>query len=116
MTICARGRARLGEAAGELRGLATGEGRVLAVAADLATAAGVEAVIAQTVDTFGGLDILVNNVGVAKGAGIVDTSDAEWQGAFRHEVFPGVLPSRFALPMMWPRGSGAIVLIAFHLV
>jgi 3-oxoacyl-[acyl-carrier protein] reductase len=111
VTICARGKARLDDAAAELRRLAADD-RVLAVAADLATAEGVEAVIAQTVDTFGGLDILVNNVGSAKGAGIVDTSDAEWQEAFDQTLFPAVRASRLAVPQMRKRGGGAIVMIA----
>jgi len=111
VTICARGKARLDDAAVELRRLA-GDDRVLAVAADLATAEGVEAVIAQTVGAFGGLDILVNNVGSAKGAGIVDTSDAEWQEAFDQTLFPAVRASRLAVPQMRQRGGGAIVMIA----
>src|SRR5436190_22368292 len=79
VTICARGEAGLADAAAMLTSLAGagGTARVLAVAADLSTAGGVETVVARTVETFGGLDILVNNVGVAKGAGIVDTTDAE---------------------------------------
>ena len=112
VTICARGTARLDEAVSELRRLAADDGRVLGVAADLATAAGVEAVIARAVETFGGLDILVNNVGVAKGAGIVDTSDAEWQDAFDQTLFPAVRASRLAVPQMRKRGGGAIVMIA----
>jgi 3-oxoacyl-[acyl-carrier protein] reductase len=112
VTICARGKARLDEAAAELRGLAGDDGRVLPVAADLSTADGVEAVIGRTVDTFGALDILVNNVGVAKGAGIVDTSDAEWQEAFDQTLFPAVRASRLAVPQMRQRGGGAIVMIA----
>jgi 3-oxoacyl-[acyl-carrier protein] reductase len=112
VTICARGQARLDEAATELRQLAGDAGRVLAVAADLATATGIEAVVSQTVATFGGLDILVNNVGVAKGAGIVDTSDAEWQEAFDQTLFPAVRASRLAVPQMRSRGGGAIVMIA----
>jgi 3-oxoacyl-[acyl-carrier protein] reductase len=112
VTICARGQARLDEAAAELRRLAGDDGRVLAVAADLSTAEGVAAVIGRTVDTFGGLDILVNNVGVAKGAGIVDTSDAEWQEAFDQTLFPAVRASRLAVPQMRTRGGGAIVMIA----
>ena len=63
---------------------------VLAVAADSFTADGVETVIRRTVETFGGLDILVNNVGIAKGAGIADTSDADWQAAFDQTLFPAV--------------------------
>jgi NAD(P)-dependent dehydrogenase (short-subunit alcohol dehydrogenase family) len=78
VTICARGEAALQQASADLESvvIADGPGRVLAVAADLFTAEGVETVIRRTVETFGGLDILVNNVGVAKGAGIADTSDA----------------------------------------
>src|SRR5262245_63307048 len=68
VTICARGEARLNEAARELRQLAGTDGRVVPVAADVATADGVETVVRRTVDAFGGLDVLVNNVGVARGA------------------------------------------------
>jgi len=114
VTVCARGEARLNEAAAELRTLAGADaaGRVLAVAADLATADGVASVIARTVQTFGGLDILVNNVGLAKGTDIVGTSDAEWQEAFDQTLFPAVRASRLAVPEMRKRGGGSIVMIA----
>jgi 3-oxoacyl-[acyl-carrier protein] reductase len=114
VTICARGEAPLAEAAAMLKTLAgpNGPANVLGVAADLATAAGVETVVAKTVEAFGGLDILVNNVGVAKGAGIVDTSDAEWQASFDQTLFPAVRASRLAVPLMRRRGGGAIVMIA----
>ena len=114
VTICARGEDSLAQAAAELKALAGADGptRVLAVAADLATADGVETVVRRTVETFGGLDILVNNVGLAKGAGIADTSDAEWQAAFDQTLFPAVRASRLAVPLMRQRGGGAIVMIA----
>ena len=114
VTICARGEATLAEAGAALRTLcgATRPDRVLTVAADLATAAGVEAVVARTVETFGGLDILVNNVGLARGAGIADTSDAEWQLSFDQTLFPAIRASRLAVPLMRKRGGGAIVMIA----
>jgi 3-oxoacyl-[acyl-carrier protein] reductase len=112
VTICARGEGRLNEAAAELRTLAGADGRVLAVAADLSTAEGVASVITRTVQTFGGLDILVNNVGLAKGTDIVGTSDAEWQEAFDQTLFPAVRASRLAVPEMRKRGGGSIVMIA----
>jgi 3-oxoacyl-[acyl-carrier protein] reductase len=113
VTICARGEARLNEAAAELRALAGADaGRVLAVAADLGTADGVNTVITRTVESFGGLDILVNNVGLARGGDIVSTSDAEWQEAFDQTLFPAVRASRLAVPEMRKRGGGAIVMIA----
>jgi 3-oxoacyl-[acyl-carrier protein] reductase len=112
VTICARGAGALDAAAAGLRALAGDPSRVVAVAADLATTAGVDEVVGRTVDAFGALDILVNNVGMAKGAGIVDTSDAEWQEAFDQTLFPAVRASRLAVPLMKARGGGAIVMIA----
>jgi 3-oxoacyl-[acyl-carrier protein] reductase len=117
VTICARGEARLGEAVRVLQQTAPQTSKdavrsVLPVMADLATAAGIEAVVARTVEVFGGLDILVNNVGLARGAGIADTSDAEWTEAFDQTLFPAIRASRLAVPHMRRRGGGAIVMIA----
>jgi len=112
VTVCARGEAQLSEAAAELRRLAGRDDRVVSVAADLVTAEGVEAVVGRTVEAFGGLDVLVNNVGAARGAGIADTSDAEWHEAFDQTLFPAVRASRLAVPLLRSRGGGAIVMIA----
>src|SRR5256885_14389758 len=95
VTICARGEAGLAEATAKLRARG-GDGRVLAIQADVATDKGVADIVMRTVETFGGLDILINNVGLAKGAGIVETSDAEWKEAFDQTLFPAVRASRMA--------------------
>jgi 3-oxoacyl-[acyl-carrier protein] reductase len=113
VTICARGEARLREAAGEVRAAAPDTADpVLPVVADLATADGVTSVVARTVEAFGGLDILVNNVGLARGAGTVDTTDADWAEAIDHTLLPAIRASRLAVPHMRRRGGGAIVMIA----
>jgi 3-oxoacyl-[acyl-carrier protein] reductase len=110
--VCARGEARLRAAADEVLLIRNSDRGVLAVAADLSTAAGVEAVIDQTVAAFGGIDILVNNVGVAAGAGLLDTADPEWQAALDQTLFPAVRASRAAVPHMQRRGGGSVVIIA----
>ncbi len=112
VTICARGEEGLAEAVGTLRTIPGGGERVLAVQADLATEKGVADVIMRTVETFGGLDILVNNIGLAKGSDITRTSDAEWQEAFDQTLFPAVRASRMAVPHLRKRGGGSIVMIA----
>ena len=76
--LSARGAERLAESVRELRALAATPDAVVGVEADVATAAGVDTVIDGAVAAFGGLDILINNVGKAGGSGILDTSDAEW--------------------------------------
>jgi 3-oxoacyl-[acyl-carrier protein] reductase len=110
--ICARGEEKLAEAAIEVEAAAKKPGMVAAVQADVSTAAGVELVIARTVEAFGGLDILVNNVGRAGGTDIVATTDAEWQAALDDTLFPAIRASRLVVPHMKARGGGVILMIA----
>ena len=112
VTICARGEAQLAGAAAALRQLPNAADRVLPIVADVSTSAGVEKVIGETVKAFGGLDILVNNVGLARGSTIVDTTDQDWQEAVDQTLFPAIRASRLAVPHMRRRGGGSIVMIA----
>jgi 3-oxoacyl-[acyl-carrier protein] reductase len=111
VAICARGRPGLDEAFRELSSVASPE-NLLAVAADLSTNEGVGHVVDQTIARFGGIDVLVNNIGLARGAGIVDTTDAEWQEAFDQTLYPAIRASRLAVPAMKRRGGGVILIIA----
>jgi 3-oxoacyl-[acyl-carrier protein] reductase len=110
--ICARGSERLAEAAIEVDAAARKPNMVLAVQADVSTQAGVDLVIARTIETFGRLDVLVNNVGRAGGTGLLDTSDAEWQAALDETLFPAIRASRAAVPHLRQAGGGAILMIA----
>ncbi len=112
VTICARGEEGLAAATAELRRLPDGSARVLAIQADVSTEKGIADLVTRTVETFGGLDILVNNVGLGRGAGILETSDAEWQEAFDQTLVPAIRASRLAVPHLRRRGGGAIIMIA----
>jgi 3-oxoacyl-[acyl-carrier protein] reductase len=68
-------------------------------------------VIAETVAQLGGLDILVNNIGLARGADLETTSDADWQEAFDQTLYPTVRASRAALPHLRQHG-GTIVIVS----
>ncbi len=110
--LCARGEEQLQKAAAEVRALAPIANAVLAVAADLTTPAGIDDVFTRLVREFGGIDILVNNLGLGRGAGITDTTDAEWQEAFDSTLYPAIRACRLAIPSMRARGGGSIVMIA----
>lgn len=112
LTLCARTESRLRESAAQVERTAGASGRVLAVAADVSTVAGVEKVVNDTTDAFGGIDVLVNNVALAGGAGLLDTSDAEWQEAIDQALVPTIRASRLSVPHMQRRGGGSIIIIA----
>ena len=110
--LCARGEEALEQA---MAGIAaeTGNGAALmAVAADVTRPEDAGRVVERTVEHFGGIDILVNNVGLARGAGLLETSREEWQAAFDQTLFPAVTMSKLAVPHMRRRGGGAILMIA----
>lgn len=110
--LCARGAEQLARAATEIEAVAGRAGAVLTVEADVSIEAGIASVVDRTVDTFGGLDILINNVGKAGGADIVATTDREWQDALDLTLFPAIRASRLAVPHLRRRGGGAIIMIA----
>ncbi|PYR38842.1 MAG: short-chain dehydrogenase [Acidobacteria bacterium] len=112
VTICARGGARLTEAVRELRRLGAAETQALAVTADVSTVEGVERVISKTVETFGGLDILINNVGSARGGDLLEATDTDWSEALEQTLYPSVRASRLAVPHMRRRGGGVILIVA----
>ncbi len=112
VVICARGEEALHKAAADLRSRAVGGAEVLGVAADLSGEEGARRVIEAAIASFGRLDVLVNNVGLGKGAGLEQTSDAEWQEAFDQTLFPAIRTSRLAVPHLRQNGGGSIVIVS----
>lgn len=111
VVVCARGAEQLQVAVEQLRAAAASGARAEAVTADVSTQRGVASVIETAIKSFGRLDVLVNNVGVAKGSDLEATSDAEWHEAFDHTLFPAIRASRLAVPHLRQQG-GAIVIVS----
>jgi len=109
--LCARGAEQLAEAAVEVEAAARRPKMVTTAQADVSTAPGIELVINHALETFGALDVLVNNVGRAAGSDLLGTTDAEWQAAFDETLFPAIRASRLAVPHMKQRGGGSIVMV-----
>jgi 3-oxoacyl-[acyl-carrier protein] reductase len=111
VVICARGEEALNKAAADLQASASSGARVVPVVADLSSEAGVKKVIDAASATFGRLDVLVNNIGLARGADLEATTDADWQEAFDQTLFPAIRMSRLAAPLLRKQG-GAIVIVS----
>jgi 3-oxoacyl-[acyl-carrier protein] reductase len=111
VVICARGEEALLRAAEEIRATA-GHADLVGVAADVSTEEGVQRVVDHAIAQFGGLDVLVNNVGLARGADLESTTDGDWREAFDQTLFPAIRASKLAVPHMRRRGGGAIVIVS----
>ncbi len=88
----------------------TGEG--LLVEADLAREAECRRVVAETVKTFGGVDVLFNNVGIQPGDSyctVEDTSEALWDRIVGVNLKSYFFMAKFTIPELRKRGGGAIV-------
>ena len=84
------------------------------VQADLGTRAGVDAVVREVMQRFGGVDILVNNVGgsSAPSGGVLALGDDDWQEALDTNLLAAVRLDRALLPGMLERRSGVIIHIS----
>ena len=108
VVFCARGDEALGEAVASV----SGPGQAHGIVADVTTPEGALAVVDGAVQAFGGLDIVVNNVG-GSGARTIDELDvADLDDVLGRNLVPALAVSRAALPVLRERGGGTIALIA----
>jgi NAD(P)-dependent dehydrogenase (short-subunit alcohol dehydrogenase family) len=83
----------------------------LFIQADVSTPEGTTRIIDQVTGKFGGIDILVNNVGGSSTptGGVLKQSDADWQHTFDTNLFAAVRLDRGLLPPMLKQGRGIII-------
>jgi NAD(P)-dependent dehydrogenase (short-subunit alcohol dehydrogenase family) len=81
------------------------------VLVDLTTADGPARLIDTAISTFGGLDILVNNVGAVRPrtGGFLSVTDDDWSWALTINFLAAVRTTRAAVPHLLERGGGTIV-------
>ena len=87
-------------------------GKAKVHAADVTKAAECEGMVKTAADTFGGLDILVNNVGRAFLGTVVDTTEEAWDQALAINLRSAFLSCKYAVPVMAEHGGGSIVNVA----
>ncbi len=105
VALAARTGADVEAAATRLQG---GGAEAVALTGDLTVAADVERVVREAAVAFGGLDILINNVG----GGMGGNTDEAWQYTFDINLNVAVRASRAAVPLMQAQGHGVILIIS----
>ena len=82
----------------------------IAVPADISDEASVGNLVSQAIETFGHIDVLCNNAGIADSMALVaDMSVAEWERVLRINLTGTFLVSHAVLPHMLRQGHGVIV-------
>ena len=109
LSLAARDAALLDDAADEFRSL---RADVVAIPTDVTEEAAVDALIEQTLEHFGQLDVLVNNAGIAEHAPLVDMTLDAWQRTVDVNLTGPFLCARAALRVMAAAGRGRIINVA----
>ena len=71
-------------------------GEAVANTDDISNWAGAEKLVAQAIDTFGRLDVLVNNAGILRDRMLANMSEAEWDAVIKVHLKGTAGPSHFA--------------------
>ena len=104
-----RNRAAIDGVAAEARALGAG---ALAVLADVADAAAVQAMVDQATAAFGGVDISVSNASVRLHTPFLDISLEEWRRIIESNLNASFYLARAVIPGMKQRGWGRIIHIS----
>lgn len=85
--------------------------RVRTVSLDVTNEAQAKDAVDAAIDTFGGLDVLVNNAGYGNVGPVEDTSLAEFRAQIETNLFGVIIMTKAALPYFRERGAGHIIQI-----
>lgn len=88
--------------------IADAGGEAIAVSADVTNPEECEAVVKQTLDTYGEIDILHNNVGGGPKASVADADDESWQQSLDLNLLSLVHMCRHVIPHMSSTGGGSV--------
>lgn len=107
--ICGR---RMDRLQGSLAAIREAGGEGLAVQADVSQQADVERVVSKTLESYGTVDILINNAGIGGGDAIHEHEVADWDQVMAVNLRGPFLMARAVLPSMRRQRRGHIINIS----
>jgi uncharacterized protein len=87
-------------------------GEKLIIPADLLRKEDRQAIVHETFDQWGRIDILINNAGTGMYGPFQDTTEADWRTMFEINLFTPVFLTQDVLPVMQAQQEGLIINIA----
>lgn len=96
----------------EAAAITESRGTVLALPHDVSKAEAWQTVVERTIAEFGRIDVLVNNAGVHKPLGVLETTEADWAFVLDINAKSVWLGSKAVIPHMQKAGGGSIVNIS----
>ncbi|MBD3885984.1 SDR family oxidoreductase [Phormidium tenue FACHB-886] len=109
VAIAARDRDRLEAAAQAIRELPNQGNQVIAIAADMTQPESIEAIVSKTIETFGRIDILINNAGSARAGSFLDLGDEAFVDAWNLKLLGYIRLVKAVVSDQIQRQDGRIV-------
>jgi glucose 1-dehydrogenase len=89
-------------------------GRALALKGDVSDAQDVEALVATTVETFGRLDVLVNNAGIEQHTTLLEIAEEDWDRTIAVNLKGPFLCTQAAAKRMQEHGGSIVNISSIH--
>lgn len=112
VAIAARDKNRLSRASKQLTDEFKSENQVIAIPTDVSNAKEVEKLVKQVIQTWGRIDLLVNDAGIGKWSRIEECKEADWDRVLAVNLKGTFLCTKAVLPEMKRQHSGYIVNIS----
>lgn len=107
LVICSRSQNEIDSVVKEIKSF--GNDRILARECDVSVCSQVKALVSDALDTYGGIDVLINNAGISYVKKLIDTTEEEWDNTLDINLKGSYLFCKAIVPHMIEHNNGVII-------